>query len=151
MFKKEDFLIDSKTTKIEPKDVETLIGPSVKVEGDFVGEGDVVVEGMVTGKLKTKRNLRVGQNAKILASVSAENALVSGFIQGNIKIKNKFELTPTAKILGDIETKILLIAEGATFTGHCKMIDEAVAAAEQINKEAKNIKEKENSTKKGKK
>ena len=27
------------------KEVETIIGRSVKVEGDFVGEGDVVVEG----------------------------------------------------------------------------------------------------------
>lgn len=150
MFKKDDFLIDAKTTKIESKDVETLIGPSVKVEGDFVGDGDVVVEGTVTGKLKTKRNLRVGQGAKILASVGAENALVSGFIQGNLKIKNKLELTSTAKILGDIETKILLISEGAAFTGHCKMVDEASAASEQINKEAKEIKEKD-SAKKGKK
>lgn len=142
MFKKDDFLIDSKNERIDPKQVETLIGPSVKVEGDFAGEGDVVVEGVVAGKLKTKKNLRVGQNAKILASVSAENALVAGSIQGNIKIKEKLELTPTAKIHGDIQTKTLIIAEGASFTGHCKMLVEGEATSEENQTEREKTREK---------
>lgn len=126
MFKKDDFLAaesSPKPNRSDVKGVETLIGPTVKVEGDFVGDGDVVVEGIVTGKLKTKRNLRIGQNAQVLASVSAENALVAGTIQGNIKIKEKLELTSTAKVKGDIHTKILIISEGASFTGNCKMIE----------------------------
>lgn len=148
MFKKDDFLIDPKNEKIDVKHVETLIGPSVKVEGDFVGDGDVVVEGIVAGKLRTKKNLRVGQNAQVLASVSAENALVSGIIQGNIKIKEKLELTPTAKIKGDIQTKILIIAEGAIFTGHCKM--EQIETTNEAEKEEKE-KNKPKEEKKGKK
>lgn len=148
MFKKEDFLIDPKNEKIDVKQVETLIGPSVKVEGDFVGEGDVVVEGMVTGKLKTKKNLRIGQNAQVLASVSAENALVAGLIQGNIKIREKLELTPTAKIKGDIQTKTLIINEGATFTGNCKMEQGDLISEgkiEEKNKEKNQAKEEKKS------
>ena len=38
---------------------ETVIGPSVKVDGDFAGEGNVLVQGVVNGTLKTKGNLRV--------------------------------------------------------------------------------------------
>lgn len=145
MFKKDDFVSDSsssKPTKIDTKTVETLIGPSVKVEGDFVGEGDVVVEGVVTGKLKTKKNLRVGQGAQVLASVMAENALVSGIIQGNIKIREKLELTPTARIKGDIQAKILIISEGAAFTGNCKMLDN-IEATEEPSKEEEIEEEKE--------
>ncbi|MBT4495313.1 hypothetical protein HOC73_01045, partial [bacterium] len=37
--------------------IETVIGPSVKVEGDFSGQGDIVVEGIVLGSLKTKGHL----------------------------------------------------------------------------------------------
>lgn len=152
MFQKDDFLIDSKVEKIDPKHVETLIGPSVKVEGDFVGDGDVVVEGMVTGKLKTKRNLRVGQNAQILATVSAENALIAGTVQGNIKVRERLELTPTAKIKGDISAKTLVIAEGACFTGGCKML-EGEQPAEENNPEKETAPEKAESkkTKRGKK
>ena len=46
--------------------VETIIGPSVKVEGDFAAAGDVVVEGAVSGQLRTEQSLRIGEQAKIL-------------------------------------------------------------------------------------
>ena len=60
------------------KNIETIIGPSVKVEGDFKGEGDLIVEGILIGNLETKNNLKIGQNAIIQAEVRANNAFVSG-------------------------------------------------------------------------
>ena len=108
------------------KDPETIIGPSVKVEGNFKGDGDVVVEGEVKGTLKTKKDLRVGEGANIKANVEANNAHISGKIQGNIKIKDKLELTPTAIIIGDITTKVLQIAAGAKVNGVIKMEDESM-------------------------
>ena len=56
MFKKED-----------GDNVETIIGPSVQVEGNFVANGDIIVEGTVSGSIKTEKNLRVGKDAKIFA------------------------------------------------------------------------------------
>ena len=70
------------------KDIETIIGSTVKVEGDFKGQGDVVVEGQVQGKLSTKGNLSVGENAKITADVSAHNAIIAGELIGNLKVKD---------------------------------------------------------------
>lgn len=29
---------------VSPKNTETIIGPSVRVEGDFKGEGDLIIE-----------------------------------------------------------------------------------------------------------
>lgn len=98
-------------------EIETIIGPSVKVEGDFAGEGDVVVEGLVTGSLKTTNNLKVGEKAKIFANISANNALIAGEVQGNIMVKEKLELTSTAKINGDIKAKSLSVIEGALLNG----------------------------------
>jgi len=105
------------------KEVETTIGPSVKVEGDFVGQGNLVIEGVVKGSVKTDGNLRVGDQSKIEASVAAANAIVSGEIKGDIIIKGDLELTSNAKIWGDIETETICIARGAFFSGKCTMND----------------------------
>lgn len=41
-------------------EIETVIGPSVKVEGDFVTEGNMIVEGTICGSIKTSKNLKIG-------------------------------------------------------------------------------------------
>jgi cytoskeletal protein CcmA (bactofilin family) len=118
----------------EFKDVETVIGSTVKIEGDFKGEGDIIVEGIVEGTLKTRRNLTVGENAKINASVEAGNAFVAGIINGNVKIGEALELSGTAKIKGDVEAKILTVATGAQINGVVKMGGEAVAVETEEKK-----------------
>lgn len=103
------------------KEVETIIGPSVKVEGDFKADGNVIIEGQVVGGVKTKKSLRVGEGARIKASVEAENAWVGGEISGNVIIKNHLELSPNARVKGDVETLILTMETGAQINGHVKM------------------------------
>ncbi|MBI3120526.1 MAG: polymer-forming cytoskeletal protein [Candidatus Kerfeldbacteria bacterium] len=100
-------------------EVETVIGPSVKVEGDFVGEDNVDVEGVVIGNLKTSKNLRIGEGARVEADVFAENVYIAGEVIGNLKIKNKTELARSAKIVGDLETAVLSIETGAVLKGKC--------------------------------
>ena len=99
------------------KNIETIIGPSVKVEGDFKGEGDLIVEGILIGNLETKNNLKIGQNAIIQAEVRANNAFVSGKIKGNITVSGKIEIASTAVILGDIKAQIISIESGALIQG----------------------------------
>jgi len=113
---------------------ETVIGPSVKVKGDFNGQGNIIVEGMVDGNLKTNGNLEVGKTAKITANVEAKEAKVGGQVSGNVKIKGFLEITATAKIFGDIETSGLSIERGAIFNGKCIMTA-GLEEAKKINKE----------------
>jgi cytoskeletal protein CcmA (bactofilin family) len=103
------------------KEVETIIGPSVKVEGDFKADGNVVIEGQVVGSFKTKSGLRVGENAKIKAEIEADNAWVAGEIKGNINIKDHLEISGNAKITGDISTNLLTIETGAVINGKLNM------------------------------
>ena len=105
----------------QPKNVETIIGPSVKVEGDFVGDGDVIVEGIVIGNLKTKNHLKVTQGAKIQAEVEAQSAFIAGVVTGNITIEEDIELTASAKVKGDIITNLLSIEKGAKVNGKINM------------------------------
>lgn len=105
-------------------DAETVIGSSVKIEGDFTSQGDVIVEGAVRGTLKTEKNLRVNPGAIIHADIRAENAYIAGEVHGNVKVKEKLDVTETAKIFGDVETKTLTIAVGGILQGKCIMMKE---------------------------
>ena len=100
---------------------ETIIGPSVKVKGDFNCQGNIIVEGMVDGSLKTNGSLEVGDKAKITANVEAKEAKIGGEISGNVKVKGFLNITGTAKIYGDIEASTLSIERGAIFNGKCVM------------------------------
>jgi len=103
------------------KDVETIIGPSVKVEGEFKADGNVIIEGQVIGGFKTKKNLRAGEGSKIKANIEADNAWIAGEVKGNLIIKNHLELSPNAKIKGDVEVQILTMETGAQINGNLKM------------------------------
>lgn len=121
--------------------IETIIGPSVRVEGDFKGEGDLVIEGMLIGNLQTKNNLKIGQNAIVEAEVRANNAFVSGKVKGNISVKGKIEITATAVILGDIKAQVISIESGALVQGKLNMPtrdikeEEKEVPVEEVNSE----------------
>lgn len=107
--------------KLQLKEAETIIGPSVKVKGEFNGQGDIIVEGVLEGSLKTGNRLRVGDKAKIKASVEAKDSSISGEVTGNIKIKGFLELTATARITGDVEAASIAIEKGAQINGRITM------------------------------
>jgi len=107
--------------KLQLKDAETIIGPSVKVKGEFNGQGDIIVEGVLEGSLKTGNRLRIGDKAKIKANVEAKDCSISGEVTGNLKIKGSLEVTATAKITGDVEVSSLSIEKGAQINGRISM------------------------------
>ncbi|MDD3480736.1 MAG: polymer-forming cytoskeletal protein [Patescibacteria group bacterium] len=102
---------------------ETIVGASVKLKGNLKSDGDVLIEGVVTGDLKTKGSVKVGEAASVVANVKAENIVIAGSVQGNIEIKDRLEITSTGRVVGDIVTNVLSIAPGAVFTGKCSMPD----------------------------
>jgi len=100
---------------------ETVVGPSVKIQGDLKSEGNIKIEGQVNGKVKTSQSLFVIPGAKITADVWAGNAMIGGEVAGNIKISGHLVLQSTAKIFGDITCSVLRVEDGALFTGKCAM------------------------------
>lgn len=113
------FNSDNKTSI---KDAETIIGPSIKVKGNFHGEGNIIIEGLVEGSIKTDKFLLIGNRSKITATVVAKDAKIGGEVTGNIKIHGYLEITSSAKIIGDIEAEKISIEKGAIINGHCSMV-----------------------------
>lgn len=100
---------------------ETVVGPSVKIQGDFNSEGNIRIEGHVNGKVKTTQNVYVGEPAKITADILAGNCTIAGDVQGNIKVSGSLVLEATAKLIGDITCNTFRVEDGAQFSGKCTM------------------------------
>ncbi|MBI5222508.1 MAG: polymer-forming cytoskeletal protein [Candidatus Magasanikbacteria bacterium] len=106
---------------VSPDEVETVVGPSVRVEGDFASEGNIVVKGIVSGSVKTSKVLTVEKGASIFANVRAGNAAISGNVKGNVKVGDRLDLSDTAQVAGDIDCRVLSVAPGALIQGKVSM------------------------------
>ena len=114
---------------------ETIIAHGVRVEGDFVGNGSVVIDGELTGSVQTTESLHIGETAKINAEVSARTAVVAGEIQGNIRISERLELLESCKVHGDIEAQVISMAPGAIVNGRITMTGGADMASVNLEED----------------
>lgn len=120
----------------ESNDIETVIGATVKIEGKFVGKGNIMVAGAVSGSIKTDQDIHIAAGASINASIDAKNVHVAGEVHGNIKAAERFELTETGKLHGDVEARTLAIHAGAVLNGKCTMSQQPVAEPVSANTDA---------------
>jgi cytoskeletal protein CcmA (bactofilin family) len=100
---------------------ETVVGPSVKIQGDLNSEGNIRIEGQVQGKVKTTQNVTISPGSKIVADVIAGTAIIGGEVQGNLKVSGNLVMQSTAIVIGDITCSILRVEDGAHFSGKCNM------------------------------
>ena len=100
---------------------ETVVGPSVKIQGDLNSDGNIKIEGYVTGKVKTSQSVFIMNGSHITADILAGNSVIGGEVLGNIKVTGHLILQSTAKITGDISCQILRVEDGAQFSGKCTM------------------------------
>ena len=105
----------------DPNAAETVVGPSVKIQGDLNSEGNIRIEGGVVGKVNTTQSVHIGEAAKLAADIQAGNAIIAGEILGNVRVSGNLVLQSTAKVAGDIACGVLRVEDGAQFTGKCSM------------------------------
>ncbi len=98
-------------------ELDTVIGPSVRVEGDFSSEGNMIVKGGVMGSVNTSKLLTAEEGSIIVANVQSRDAIISGSVKGNINTHDQIEITSTAQILGDITCSVLVVEAGAQIKG----------------------------------
>ena len=108
---------------------ETIIAQGVRVEGEFIAEGDVIIEGELRGTITTAGDLRIGDNALVEADIKARNAVISGSVRGTLQVENKLDLLATSKITGDVMAEIMSVESGAVVNGTIRMGHEVEAAA----------------------
>lgn len=103
-----------------------------EIEGKFTFGGTVMVNGKLRGEIVSNDTLIIGEKGVVNASIRAGIVLVSGEVVGNILGGQRVELRTGARVTGDIEAPVVVVDEGVTFDGNCRMTkadhDHAVVA-----------------------
>lgn len=100
--------------------IETVIGPNAHFRGILISEGGIRIDGIFEGNIETTGNLVIGESAKVIADIRANNISVSGAVKGNIS-GNRVEVLETGRVWGDLTVTSLLISEGAYLRGQTTM------------------------------
>ncbi len=98
-----------------------LISSGTEITGDVKSNGDIRIDGLLTGNLATKGKVVIGPTGRVNGEVHCKNSEVSGSVEGKISVGQLLTLKAASKIVGDIITFKLSIEPGAKFTGNCKM------------------------------
>jgi len=97
----------------------TVIGPDTHIKGDMTFDGTAKILGSFEGSISAKGELQIAESARCKAAVEAGKVLVDGSVEGNLTARERVELTAKARVKGDLVTTRLVVAEGASFVGHC--------------------------------
>jgi len=103
------------------RQVSVSLGSDAEVSGRLSFSTPTRIEGRLRGEVRSADLLVVGPQAVVHATVRAGVLIVLGEIHGNVAQAERVEIRPGGRILGDITTRALVVAEGGTFEGNCRM------------------------------
>lgn len=117
-------MLTSKEQKRAADEISTssnTIGKGTYLEGNLESHGNIRIEGKITGNVKSKSKVALGNGSLIQGNILAQNADIEGEVKGKIEISELLVLKATAVINGDILTGKMVVEPGAVFNGTCKM------------------------------
>lgn len=110
-----------------------LLGSGTEVTGDIRSNGDIRIDGILTGSINSTGKVVVGSTGRVEGEIICLNADISGEVSARIKVSELLSLKSTARVIGDILTNKLAIEPGAVFTGACKM------ESQSLTEDAENV------------
>jgi len=80
------------------------------------------INGSFEGKLDTRGNLTIGENAKVNAHIIGERVVIAGKVTGDIQATLSIALISPATVRGNITAPSVSMTEGAILEGHVSMM-----------------------------
>ncbi len=101
-----------------PSEGATVIGRSMKIDGEVSGSGELLVDGEVDGTIKLPAaRLTVRVEGRVKASIEAQDVVVLGLVEGEIRATGRVDLRAGSVVLGNVFCPRLSMEEGATLRG----------------------------------
>jgi cytoskeletal protein CcmA (bactofilin family) len=111
-----------RTAKAEPPAPPSLISSGLTIIGDLRCNGEIQVDGEVTGDIDCAR-LVIGEKARVRGEVLADQVIVRGEVQGRVR-GGEVELAKSARVVGDILHRTLAMEAGAHLEGQVRKVED---------------------------
>lgn len=111
---------------------ESIIGESMRIEGDLIINKSLRVDGIVHGNILQSdgdsATVAIATSAVVTGNILVQDVIVSGELNGDISSRGRVEIVATAKVNGNVTYGSLGIAVGAHITGQLRQIDDTAAS-----------------------
>ena len=101
--------------------VNSIIGEGAEFKGEFKLKGVLRIDGRFEGLIESEGKVLIGKAGVVDTDVKASVIVVGGTVNGNLYASDKVELLSSCTVNGDIITPRLIVEEGVTFQGKCKV------------------------------
>jgi cytoskeletal protein CcmA (bactofilin family) len=107
----------------------TSVDASSELEGKLRCKQTLRIDGCIKGEVECERSVLIGEGARVIASIDADEVQIAGTVEGDITARRKITLERTANVKGDLTTPGIVIEEGAKLRGRIVIGSEAEADA----------------------
>lgn len=104
----------------------TIIGRGAHIKGEVTFDTPARVMGTIEGRIIAKTDLYIGETARCLADVQGTRFYVDGVVEGSIHATDQIELSPKCCVKGDVTAATLIVTEGASLMGYCRVGPDAM-------------------------
>lgn len=111
-----------------------MISEGSLIKGTIAAANDIRIAGTIDGQAESKGRLVLTSKGRIKGNLVAHDGDIAGSVEGEVHISGTLILRKSAKVRGDIHTKSIIIEEGATFNGACKMSANPLEGVESMKK-----------------
>ncbi|UCH11267.1 MAG: polymer-forming cytoskeletal protein [Fidelibacterota bacterium] len=105
----------------ENSQTNTIVGPNTVIQGNLDIKGSLLIYGTVLGDVHCNGQVRTAKDSMIKGAVVAQEAVIDGELDGSLTTKGRATLGSSACMIGDLRAELLVIEEGAQYSGKCKM------------------------------
>jgi cytoskeletal protein CcmA (bactofilin family) len=119
-------MFDKKEMDLPSSKTLTVIAEGVIIEGKLYSRGSTRIDGRVTGEIVSEKELTIGKEGKVEATVKTANAIIAGSFKGEMISSGGVEITSTGKFTGKIIQKdaMLTVSKGGLFKGESIISDD---------------------------
>jgi cytoskeletal protein CcmA (bactofilin family) len=94
-----------------------VLGKGAHIRGRIAGDGDLRVDGAISGDVALKGDLTVSDGGEVVADVQARAVVVEGALEGDISATSTVAIRASARVAGSIRGSSISIEEGANVSG----------------------------------
>ena len=102
-------------------DLDGFLDANSKIDGDLRFENTFRIDGFLRGKTQSRGALVVGEEGQVEGEIRVKDLFISGTVKGIVRATGRVEIATGARVEADVDTPVLVVEEGAHFSGGCSM------------------------------
>lgn len=99
----------------------TVVGRGAQLEGTLVSDESIRIDGQAKGNIAARGDVILSSHSQVEGNIRAQNVVMGGTLKGNITARTRTELAQGGRVEGKIRSKVLVVRDGALFSGQSTM------------------------------